>query len=129
MSFRWYVILMGVGTALAWISWIFVIQSMNPDEAGLTAFLFFYLTLFLACVGTLSMLGLIYRVGIRRRYAMLTREVRASFRHAILLSFGGLAALWLSANRHLTWYWLLLLIVAIAGIEYVFLVIQTSRRQ
>lgn len=129
MSFRWYVILMGLGTAMAWIAWLFVLQTMNPDEAGLTAFIFFYTTLFLSLVGTLSLLGLIYRIGIRHREAVLAREVRISFRHAILLSLVGTSALWLSAHRQLAWYWLLGLIIVVGGIEYLFLMVQASRRQ
>ncbi|MFA6100275.1 MAG: hypothetical protein WC750_05430 [Patescibacteria group bacterium] len=129
MSFRWYVILMGVGTALAWIAWLFVLQAMNPDEAGLTAFIFFYTTLFLSCVGTFSLLGLLYRIGVRHREAVLAREVRISFRHAILLSLVGTTALWLSAHRSLTWYWLITLILTVGVIEYLFILVQASRRQ
>lgn len=128
MSFRWYVILMGLGTGLAWISWLFVIQTMNPDEAGLTAFVFFYTTLFLSLVGTLSLIGLLFRIGLHRESDMLTRVVRLSFRHALLLSLGGVAALWLSAHRQLAWYWIVVLIIFIAGAEYLFLIIQSSRR-
>ena len=119
---------MGIGTALAWIAWLFVLQTMNPVEAGLTAFIFFYFTLFLSLVGTLSMLELIFRVGIRRD-AMITREVRVSVRHAILLALGGSTALWLSSNRALSWYWILLLIICMSVVEYLFLAVQTSRRQ
>lgn len=129
MSFRWYVIMMGVGTGLAWVSWLFVIQTMNPDEAGLTAFIFFYTTLFLSLVGTLSLIGLLFRIGLHREPDMLTRIVRLSFRHALLLSLGGVTALWLSAHRQLAWYWIVVLIMLIAGAEYLFLMIQSSRRQ
>lgn len=129
MSFRWYVILMGVGTGLAWISWLFVIQTMNPEEAGLTAFMFFYITLFLSLVGTLSLVGLLFRIGLRREPDMLTRVVRISFRHALLLSLGAVTALWLSAHRQLAWYWIVVLIALIAGVEYLFLMIQSARRQ
>lgn len=120
---------MGVGTTLAWVAWLFVIQTMNPQEGGPTVFLFFYFTLFLVLVGTLSLVGLIYRVGLRRKSLVLAREVRVSFRHAVLLSLGGMTALWLSSHKHMAWYWLLLVIVLIASIEYVFLLIQASRRQ
>lgn len=129
MNFRWYVALMGFGTALACIAWLFVVQTMNPDEAGITAFLFFYLTLFLALVGVLSLAGLVYRISFRRRHEMLSREVKVSFRHAILLSSGAIIALWLSANRHLAWYWLLALAIGVACVEYFFLILQAARRQ
>jgi len=121
--------LMGLGTALAWIAWIFVIQTMNPQEGGLTALIFFYVTLCLALVGTLSLIGLIYRVGLRRQSMVLAKEVRVSFRRAVLLSLGGLTALWLSSHKHLAWYWLLLVILLIAGVEYLYLLVQASRRQ
>lgn len=74
------------------------------------------------------MLGMIFRIGIKRN-AMLTREVRVSFRHAVLLAISGSVALWLSANRQLSWYWILLLIICISVVEYLFLAVQTARRQ
>lgn len=129
MSFRWYVILMGMGTGLAWVAWVIVLMTMNPDEAGLTGLLFFYSTLFLSCVGTLALVGILYRVGIRKRSEMITREVRLSFRHAVLLSAVAVIALWLSHNQHMTWYYLGLLGLVTICIEYVFMVIQRSHRQ
>jgi len=129
MTFRWYVIFMGLGTGLAWIAWAVVLFTMNPFEAGVTGLLFFYLTLCLAGIGTLALFGLVYRIGIRKRSAMLTREVRISFRHAMLLSFVGVGALWLSSHHSLTWYWCLALILVAAAVEYVFMSMQESRRQ
>jgi len=129
MTFRWYLILMGIGTGLAWMAWAVVLFTMNPFEAGVTGLLFFYVTLCLASVGSLALLGLGYRVGIRKRTDMLTREVRISFRHAVLLSFVGVGALWLSSHRSLTWYWSLALVLVSAGIEYIFMMVQEARRQ
>lgn len=119
---------MGFGTALAWVAWIIIIQGVNPDEAGGIGLLFFYSTLFLAITGTLSLGGLMYRVGIRKRDEVLSREVRITFRHAVLLSFIGIGALGFSAQGMLKWYTLFVLIGSVVLIEYVFLLIQEARR-
>ena len=128
MSFKWYLILMGFGTALAWVAWVIIVQGVNPDEAGAIGLIFFYSTLYLAFTGTLSLAGLMYRVGIRKRDEVLSREVKTTFRHAVLLSLIGIGSLWFSAQGLLRWYTLFVLIGSVVLIEYIFLLIQEARR-
>ncbi len=129
MNFRWYLIFMGVGTGLAWIAWMFVLQTTNPYESGVMGLAFFYITLMLSLVGTLSLLGIGYRIGIQKRNATVFREVRVSFRQAVLLSLLAVCALYLASQKHMTWYYLLILVALAGGIEYILLVIQSARRE
>ncbi|MBD3281546.1 hypothetical protein GF391_02255 [Candidatus Uhrbacteria bacterium] len=129
MSFKWYAILMGFGTGLAWIGWIIILNITNPDEAGFLGLVFFFVTLFLALVGTLSMLGLLYRIGIRKRTDMVMREVRVAFRHSILLSFIAILALWFSSQEWLRWYTVVGFLMLVVAVEYVFLVFIDAERR
>ncbi len=128
MSFKWYMWCMSIATALAWAGWALVLFTTDPTEAGFTGLLLFYLTLFVAMVGTLSVFGVLYRVRFLKRDHLLTREVRIAFRHAIMLSTVGIASLALSAQGLLTWWNFLALFVGVGIVEYVFLLMQESRR-
>lgn len=115
-------------TVLAWGGWALVIYRVDPVEAGLAAFVLFYATLLVALAGTLTILGLVYRVGLMKRRDVLSREVRIAVRHAILLSTVAVVTLALSAQGTLRWWSLLGLFVAAGIIEYLSLLIQESRR-
>ncbi len=129
MSFKWYAVFMGLGTGLAWMAWIIILQTVNPEEAGILGKVFFFITLFLALIGTITLLGLLYRIGIRKRVNMLIKEVRVAFRHAILLSGVIVLTLIFSANDWLRWYTLLTFLLVVVGFEYLFLIlIETQRR-
>ncbi len=129
MSFKWYAILMGIGTGLAWIAWIIILQTVNPDEAGFLGLIFFFVTMFLALIGTLSMLGLLYRIGLRKRTDMVLKEVRVAFRHALLLSGIAIIALWFSSQDWLRWYTVVGFLLIVVAIEYLFLVLVDAERR
>ena len=56
MNLRQYLAIMGMATALCWVSWIFVLFNIDPFlDTGL-GFFFFYLTFFFALIGSLSII-------------------------------------------------------------------------
>ncbi|HEU0050831.1 MAG TPA: hypothetical protein VFQ60_02115 [Patescibacteria group bacterium] len=119
---------MAIAAVLAWASWIYVIFAVDPTEAGIMSRILFYLTFCLALVGTLSVLGVLYRVKWAKKDQLLIREVRIAFRHAIMLSLAAIISLMLAAKDLLTWWNFLALFVGIGLIEYLFLLMQESRR-
>ena len=129
MSLKDYLLLMGVATSLAWGSWIYVLFQVDPHETGLMGFVLFYVTLFASLVGTMAILGSVYRVVLRKRQQLITREVRISFRHAMMVSAGAVVTLILSTQDLLSWITLLLLFMAIGLLEYLFLLVQESHRE
>jgi Ca2+/Na+ antiporter len=129
MSFKWYAILMGLGTGLAWVAWVIILQTVNPDEAGILGKVFFFVTLFLGLVGMITLLGLIYRIGFRKRNEMLVKEVRVAFRHALLLSAVVVLTLIFSANDWLKWHTLVAFLLVVVGLEYMFLVFIDAQRR
>jgi hypothetical protein len=128
MSFRVYIILMIVGTLVAWLGWSVVVWSVDPQQAGGLGFGMFFLTLLMGLIGTITLFGLLVRLVIMKRRELIIREVKTSFRHAVLLSAVSTVSLIFSAQGWLSW-WVLIVFIAVAGVlEYVSLIIQHSRR-
>jgi len=128
MSFRVYIILMIVGTLVAWLGWSVVVWSVDPQQAGGLGFGMFFLTLLMSLIGTITLFGLLVRLVIMKRRELIIREVKTSFRHAVLLSAVSTVSLIFSAQGWLSW-WVLIVFIAVAGVlEYVSLIIQHSRR-
>jgi len=128
MSFRAYIILMIVGTLVAWLGWSVVVWSVDPQQAGGLGFGMFFLTLLMGLIGTITLFGLLVRLVIMKRRELIIREVKTSFRHAVLLSAVSTVSLIFSAQGWLSW-WVLIVFIAVAGVlEYVSLIIQHSRR-
>jgi len=128
MTFRTYLILMGLGTLISWGAWVLVLYTTNPFEAGASGFVLFYLTLGMSLIGTLTLLGMAYRVFFLRRHAVMMREVRISFRHAVFLSLVAVGALALSAQGWLKWWALLALFILMSLVEYFFLLREEAHR-
>ena len=128
MNFVWYMWSMAFGTFLAWGGWSAVLLNVNPDEGGFIAFLLFYLTLLVSLIGTFTLLGIVIRVYVKKRTHVIIREVHIAFRHAVFLGTMAVVSLGLSAHGWLKWWVFLLLLAAIALLEYVALIIQEGRR-
>jgi hypothetical protein len=128
MSFRAYVFLMAIGTLFAWLGWGIVIWNVNPQEAGSFGFGLFFLTLLMGLVGTLTLFGLLVRLVIMKRRELVVREVKTSFRHAVLLSAVSTTSLILSAQGWLSWWVIIVFIVVAGAVEYLSLIVQHSRR-
>jgi len=86
MNLRQYITIMLVGTVLCWSAWFFVIVNVNPFEASTLSFLFFYISFFLALLGTFSVLiFVVYRLFSRTELPLF-RYVERSFRESFILS-------------------------------------------
>jgi Ca2+/Na+ antiporter len=119
---------MSIATLIAWGGWVFVVFTINPEEAGALSLILFYVTLFMAMLGTLAVIGIVYRIRLLKRDQLMIREVRITFRHAIMLSLALICSLFLSAQGLLTWWNFLALFVGVGVVEYLFLLMQESRR-
>jgi hypothetical protein len=120
MGLRAYLSLIGLGTLLSWFAWAVVLVMMNPDESGWFGFVMFYVSFGIAIAGTLTLILSIIRIYVMRRNVV-EREVRVSFRHAIMFACIVIASLALTASGHFSsWYMIGFLFVSVA-IEYLFL--------
>lgn len=116
MSFRAYLIMMIAATIISWVAWVTVIFSINPFETDFLGLTFFYSTLFLSLMGTISILGNI----VRKKFIkddILFRQVIVSFRQSVLFAILIVVSLILQSNEILSWWSILFLIGALAVIE------------
>lgn len=109
MTLRQYLILMTIGTAACWITWILIVFGTNPYSLGAIGLIFFYTSLFLALVGTFSVVGFLIRRATLKNDDLVFRKVKKTFRQGILSASLMLVVLMLLHVRLFTW-WLAILI-------------------
>lgn len=117
MTLRQYLILMTIGTCLCWIAWFFVILYSSPTEGNLLGLVFFYLSLFLAVVGTFSVIGFLIRRRMIKNDEIVFRHVRHTFRQSIIVALVIVIALILLSINYLTWWTGLLLALLFLFVE------------
>ena len=124
MTFRQYLIVMIVGTACAWLTWVINLYTTDPTETSILGFMFFYITLFIALVGNLSILGSALRV-LFKKPNVISRQVFIAFRHSILFSSLIIGCLILISFDVLRWWSILMFMIVLVCFELFFL---TSKR-
>ncbi len=120
MNLRRYLLVMSIGTLFCWIAWGSVIYSFDPFAGGLIALSCFYTSLFLALLGTISVLGFLIRWLLIKQDEVVFRHVRRTFRQAIIVSSLTIVSLLLLHVDLLRWWNSLLLIVLGFLLEAVF---------
>ena len=120
MSLLRYLIVMTLATLLCWAAFGLVIFYINPKNSGLIGFISFYLSLFLAMAGTASLVGFLVRAIFVKKEALF-RYMGVSLRQAILFSVLLIFALLLLGNQLFRWWNVILLILALALLEFFFL--------
>ena len=114
-----------IASFLCWGIFYLVLSMINPSEAGILGFLFFYLSLFFALMGTGALVGLGIR-QFRESEEIIYRQVLISFRQGIFFASLLCGLLFLQSFRLLAWWNISLLIFALALLELFFL---TYRRE
>lgn len=127
MTFRTYLGLMGLATALAWTGWVVVLFRLNPDEAGAAGTALFFLTLFFSLVGTFATASMSYRV-LKLQRPVISREARIAFRHAILLAFAACLLLFLASQDWLGVWTFLAVFAGFGVVEFCALWVDRSQR-
>jgi hypothetical protein len=108
---------MSLGTLGCWIAWFFVLNNISPIDAGLLGLFFFYFSLFLAIVGSFSVVGFLVRRFFSKNDEIVFHHVRQTFRQSILLSILSVGLLLLLANGLFFWWNSLLLVSIFIFIE------------
>lgn len=126
MSIASFCSLMGLGTLFAWISWAIIVINTSPKDAGFAGLFMFYVTLGVALIGTITLLGTILRIYLLKR-PVPGREIWTAFRHGIF--FAVVASVSLSLSRSGTFQpWHIIIFIAVATlIEYFFLQFHRGR--
>lgn len=119
MTLKKYLNLMGILTGLCWLAWILVIFLVNPSQTGLVGFVLFYFSLFLAIIGTASILGFIIRIRLKQKPVF--KQVEIAFRQGIWIGFLVIFILILQGLNLLTWWNALFLVLFLIFLELYFL--------
>lgn len=116
MTLRAYLISMLIATSLCWLSWGFVLFTINPGTAKLLGFSLFFISLFLAISGTAAIIGFLIRF-IALKYELAFRSVKDAFRQSFLFAFLIIATLFLMSKGLFSWLNLVFLIVGLSSLE------------
>lgn len=127
MSLKQYLILISVGSVITWITWVIVLFSVNPFESGALGFTLFYITLSVACIGTLALMGFGVRMAIYRHEGIVLRQVTTAFRQSIFLTMILIGSLILQSHALLAWWNILIFIAGVTILEFFFLSSRFSR--
>ncbi len=120
MTFRQFLTLMLATSGAAWFAFGAVVWSIDPTRSGLIGFVFFYATLSLALIGTLTICGAGLRT-ITNRNEVVSRHVSKAFRQALLFTTLVDVSLVLSSQGYFRWWTATILILLLAVVELVFL--------
>lgn len=119
MTLKKYLNLMMILTVICWLAWVAVLFYINPEETGLIGFVLFYFSLFLAVLGTASVLGFILRV--RFNQGPVFKQVEVSFRQGIWLGLLVIGLLLLKETALLRWWNGVFLLLFLIFLEFFFL--------
>lgn len=120
MSLRKYLILMGVCTFFCWLAWLMVILYIDPETAGFIGIFCFFISLFVALVGLISLINFFIRFNINKKTAPF-RHIGISLRQSLFFSILIMACLFLQQHRLLTWWNAILLVIGLTILEFFFL--------
>lgn len=121
MTLRQYLILITLGTAISFMTWLTVIFLVNPFESGILGFVFFYLSLAVTLVGLLSLVGFGVRMLLYRHEGIVLREVTIAFRQACAFTLVVIGSLFLQSRSLLSWWNVLLFVGGLTILEFFFL--------
>ncbi|MCH7759213.1 hypothetical protein IID20_02565 [Patescibacteria group bacterium] len=119
MTLKKYLNLMSVLTVCCWLAWILVIFIINPKQTGLIGFVLFYFSLFLAIVGTGSIVGFIIRMKLKNKPVF--KQVEISFRQAIWIALLVILIFIFQGLNLLRWWNTLFLVLFLVFLELFFL--------
>jgi hypothetical protein len=86
MTLRQYLSIMFIATVLCWTAWGFVIFNVDPYQASTLTFVFFYLSLLLSLLGTISLILFSVYSFFGREPLPMFRYVQRSFRDSMILT-------------------------------------------
>ncbi|NCU44215.1 hypothetical protein EOM71_00870 [Candidatus Falkowbacteria bacterium] len=125
MKLKHYLISNLIVTIIAWLLWLFILFRVDPFATNWLGRCLFYLALFSAIFGTMSLVGFVCRFSlIHQRLAH--QAVIAAFRQAGLLAFGVVVTLWLLSQQLFNWFNLLILAGGLAMLEFFMLSCQSN---
>ena len=120
MTFRAYLIIMACVSACAWLAWFVILYAIDPTKSGALGFFLFFLTLGMAFLSSVTLLGTAVRFWMKTQ-DIVYRQVVRSLRQGLILTVLFIVALDLAGQGLLAWWVLILLVLIAAFLELFFL--------
>jgi len=118
MSFKQYLILMAIPAILGWLTWLFILTGISPNESGLGIIFLFYASLAIALSCTLSFFGLAFRMLFAPKRAEASAYAKKAFRQAVLLSILSVGLLYFQSKKILNWWTIILSVIVLTMAEF-----------
>lgn len=119
MSHNRYLTIIGIAGVISWVAWITAVLKLDPFESTGLALAFFFLSFFLALMCTFAILGFYFRLWVNKN-EIYYQHINISLRQGILLSVIANGSLAFQLLGVLTWWTGILLVAAVALIEFYF---------
>lgn len=120
MTLKQLILIVFAATAIFWLSWVLVLIEVDPTDSGWTGLLVFYGSLFFSLLGLFFLSVLIFR-RLTNKTDLEYKIVSASFRQSFFFALVIIGALALQSRHFLTWWNIVILVLAIGVLEYFFL--------
>lgn len=113
MSIKQYLTTMLIATILCWLAWWLVVINIDPFADTGLGLAFFYLSLFLALLGAVSIISFSLRNYFSHEMLPLFKYVQSSFKDAFLYSLILTVLLYFQSKAYLRWWNIGLVLVII----------------
>lgn len=120
MTLKQYLMIMSLTTVVCWLSFVIVLFRINPETGGSVGLLLFFISLFFALWGTLSLAGFFMRLLVKRQ-SVPFQHVGISLRQALWFALLVTISLFLVSQELFIWWMSLVLIVGLTLFEAFFL--------
>ncbi|MBU1036424.1 hypothetical protein KKF32_00120 [Patescibacteria group bacterium] len=125
MNIKQYILLMVIVTIISWGAWLAVLFFINPETTAKFGIFLFYLSLFFAVTGTLSLLGFFIRYIFTKHFPEF-EQAQIAFRQALFFAIVIVVTLFLQSHHLLTWLNALLLVFLLICIEFLIISLKKS---
>jgi len=120
MTLKQLILIVLAATAICWLSWILVLNEVDPTTSGWVGLLIFYGSLFFSLLGLFFLSVLVFR-RLTNKTDLEYKIVSASFRQSFFFALIIIGALYLQSKHFLTWWNIIILVLGIGILEYFFL--------
>jgi len=125
MTLKKYLNLMAILAGICWLIFVASIFLMDPENVGFLGFLLFYYSLFLALLGSFSIIGFIIRIRFIK--GPVFQQVSISFRQSFWLSLIIVFLLVIKGLGLLHWWNFVIFVLILFGTE-VLIILNRKRK-
>ncbi len=128
MTLRSYLMVMTIATLIFWLALGLIIINIDPTTESWVGIGLFYIILMCAITGTGAIIGFIIRFFALKQ-GLIPQSVLIAFRQALLAAVLASSVLFLFSRDLFSWLNLLLLLLALSGLEFFLLSCQNSKTE